>query len=149
MEESMGQAIPSPLVLYGRPAEDLAKLPNDTRAVIEVIKESTGCRVRTLIEVGGKKLVRTAVDNIRGINPETIGSPRELTVKWFDARKGYGFLLGAPEGKDVFFHSERLREAGINIHQIIDGVKIWACYGMGPKDGKLQASKVFLEKPKD
>ena len=25
------------------------------------------------------------------------------TVKWFDAKKGYGFILG-PEGKDVFVH---------------------------------------------
>lgn len=25
------------------------------------------------------------------------------TVKWFDAKKGYGFIFG-PEGKDVFVH---------------------------------------------
>jgi CspA family cold shock protein len=25
------------------------------------------------------------------------------TVKWFDSKKGYGFILG-PEGKDVFVH---------------------------------------------
>lgn len=24
-------------------------------------------------------------------------------VKWFDAKKGYGFIIG-PEGKDVFVH---------------------------------------------
>jgi cold shock protein len=25
------------------------------------------------------------------------------TVKWFDSKKGYGFILG-PDGKDVFVH---------------------------------------------
>ena len=25
------------------------------------------------------------------------------TVKWFDAKKGFGFIIG-PEGKDVFVH---------------------------------------------
>lgn len=25
------------------------------------------------------------------------------TVKWFDSKKGYGFIVG-PEGKDVFVH---------------------------------------------
>ena len=32
-------------------------------------------------------------------------------VKWFDARKGYGFIRG-PEGQDVFVHFSQIRAEG-------------------------------------
>ena len=45
---------------------------------------------------------------------ETLGGtgPIEAQVKWYNARKGFGFVLG-PEGQDVFFHASALTEAGI------------------------------------
>ncbi|WP_368040517.1 cold-shock protein [Roseicella sp. DB1501] len=38
--------------------------------------------------------------------------PVEAQVKWYNARKGFGFVLG-PDGQDVFFHASALTEAGI------------------------------------
>ena len=38
--------------------------------------------------------------------------PIEAEVKWYNARKGFGFVLG-PDGQDVFFHASALTEAGI------------------------------------
>jgi CspA family cold shock protein len=38
--------------------------------------------------------------------------PLEAEVKWYNARKGFGFVLG-PDGQDVFFHASALTEAGI------------------------------------
>ena len=38
--------------------------------------------------------------------------PIEAEVKWYNSRKGFGFVLG-PDGQDVFFHASALTEAGI------------------------------------
>lgn len=32
-------------------------------------------------------------------------------VKWFDAKKGYGFIVG-PEGQDIFVHYSRIEGQG-------------------------------------
>jgi len=34
------------------------------------------------------------------------------TVKWFDNRKGYGFILKEPEGDDVFVHFREIQGDG-------------------------------------
>jgi len=38
--------------------------------------------------------------------------PIEAEVKWYNARKGFGFVLG-PDGQDVFFHASALADARI------------------------------------
>ena len=35
------------------------------------------------------------------------------TVKWFNTRKGYGFIQPAVGGKDIFVHVTKLEEKGI------------------------------------
>ena len=35
------------------------------------------------------------------------------TVKWFNTRKGYGFIQPTNGGKDVFVHVTKLEEKGI------------------------------------
>ncbi|PZW49146.1 CspA family cold shock protein [Humitalea rosea] len=40
------------------------------------------------------------------------GGLTEAEVKWYNGRKGFGFVLG-PDGTDVFFHASALTEAGI------------------------------------
>jgi CspA family cold shock protein len=54
------------------------------------------------------------------------------TVKWFDARKGYGFILG-PDGSDVFVHFtcidcdgfRSLRDGEKVQYELVEGDKGW------------------------
>lgn len=63
--------------------------------------------------------------------------PREIegvsgTVKWFDPRKGYGFIVG-PEGQDIFAHYtviegdgfRALRDGSKVIYDAVSGDKGW------------------------
>jgi CspA family cold shock protein len=36
------------------------------------------------------------------------------TVKWFNATKGYGFIMPQDGGKDVFVHVTALRRSGVD-----------------------------------
>ena len=52
------------------------------------------------------------------------------SVKWFDAKKGFGFLVG-PEGKDVFVHFSSIESEGFRAlkdgepveYELIEGEK--------------------------
>jgi len=43
------------------------------------------------------------------------------TVKWFDSKKGYGFIVG-PEGKDVFVHFSTI--VGDGFRSLRDGEEV-------------------------
>jgi CspA family cold shock protein len=43
------------------------------------------------------------------------------TVKWFDGKKGYGFLTRPDGAKDVFFHATDLRKSGIEDEDVDEG----------------------------
>lgn len=67
-------------------------------------------------------------------------------VKWFDPKKGYGFIVG-PEGQDVFVHYSQIR---------IDGFKTlsdnqWVEYELVESDKGWQARDVspVVDAPRD
>lgn len=53
-------------------------------------------------------------------------------VKWFDPKKGYGFIVG-PEGQDVFVHYSQIKADGFRLlkdgeevdYELIEGDKGW------------------------
>ena len=61
----------------------------------------------------------------------------EGQVKWFNAKKGYGFVLG-PEGQDVFIHYSQI---------CVDGFKTlkerqWVSYDLANTEKGFQAQNV-------
>jgi len=61
----------------------------------------------------------------------------EGTVKWFDPRKGFGFIVG-PEGQDIFVHFSRIEGEGFRV--LRDGATVTYDAELGEKG--WQASRV-------
>ena len=61
------------------------------------------------------------------------------TVKWFNSRKGYGFLE-QESGPDVFVHFSAIQSEGFR--NLIEGQKVEFVIEEGPKG--LQAAQVII-----
>ena len=61
-------------------------------------------------------------------------------VKWFDAKKGFGFITPDEGGKDAFLHVSALQAA--NIETISDGQAV--TYELTEQRGKEAASEIQL-----
>ena len=61
-------------------------------------------------------------------------------VKWFDAKKGFGFITPDDGGKDAFLHVSALQAA--NIQSVSDGQAV--SYELTEQRGKMAASDIAL-----
>tara|TARA_B100001996_G_scaffold9573_1_gene8081 strand:- start:1733 stop:1936 length:204 start_codon:yes stop_codon:yes gene_type:complete len=61
-------------------------------------------------------------------------------VKWFDAKKGFGFITPDDGGKDAFLHVSALQAA--NISSVSDGQAV--SYDLTEQRGKQAASNIQL-----
>lgn len=58
--------------------------------------------------------------------------PTRGRVKWFDPKKGYGFIIG-PDGQDVFVHYSHIESEGFRLlkdgewvdYELLEGDKGW------------------------
>ena len=62
------------------------------------------------------------------------------TVKWFNAQKGFGFILPDEGAKDVFIHISALERAGIP--RLNDGQRV--SYDLQTDRGKASAGNIKL-----
>lgn len=63
-------------------------------------------------------------------------------VKWFDARKGFGFIVG-PEGQDVFVHFSKIEGDGYRVLE--DGTEV--SYDAEKTDRGWHATRVVRTEP--
>tara|TARA_Y100000589_G_C27093789_1_gene605067 strand:+ start:834 stop:1040 length:207 start_codon:yes stop_codon:yes gene_type:complete len=61
-------------------------------------------------------------------------------IKWFNAKKGYGFIIPDDGGKDIFFHTSALEAAGIRI--VNENQKI--SYDENKHKGRLSAGNLKI-----
>ena len=62
-------------------------------------------------------------------------------VKWFDAKKGFGFITPDEGGKDAFLHVSALQAA--NISSVTDGQAVE--YELTGQRGKMAASNITIK----
>ncbi len=61
-------------------------------------------------------------------------------VKWYNTKKGYGFIQPEDGGKDVFVHVTKLEEKGIK--KLNDGQKV--SYELYDDRGRIAAGNIEL-----
>ena len=61
-------------------------------------------------------------------------------VKWFDAKKGFGFITPDDGGKDAFLHVSALQAAGVQ--SVNDGQAV--TYELTEQRGKQAASEITI-----
>ena len=62
------------------------------------------------------------------------------TVKWFDERKGFGFIQKDDGGQDVFVHKTAVDRAGLR--GLMEGQKVTFEIQRDPKNGKDSATNL-------
>ena len=62
------------------------------------------------------------------------------TVKWFNSRKGYGFIQPENGGKDVFVHITKLEEKGLR--KLYEGQRV--SYEIYDDRGRIAAGNIKL-----
>ena len=62
------------------------------------------------------------------------------TVKWFNVRKGYGFIAPDEGGKDVFVHISAVERAGMN--ELREGQKVSFEEQTDERSGKKSAGNL-------
>jgi CspA family cold shock protein len=81
--------------------------------------------------------LRTTPKNEAGVSEMAVGK-----VKWFDARKGFGFIEPEGGGKDVFVHISAVERAGLS--NLSEGQRISYDEQHDPKRGKTSADNIKL-----
>ena len=69
----------------------------------------------------------------------------EGTVRWFDPRKGYGFIVG-PEGQDIFVHFSVIEQVE-GFRTLRDGEKVVYSAAVGPKGWSATRAKATTRVP--
>lgn len=64
-------------------------------------------------------------------------------VKWFNANKGFGFIVPEAGGPDVFVHASAIERAGLP--SLVEGQKVSYDLFVDKRSGKFSAEQLQLQ----